>query len=555
LTRAFALTFLTALIVPLAPVATEEHFEPGPTLDFTHLAGTPEKNYIVETMGSGVALFDYDGDADLDIYLINASTLERMAAGEPGEANRLFRNDGAWSFTDVTEQAGVGDRGFGQGVAVADIDNDGDSDFYLTNYGPNVLYRNNGDGTFSASPAGVEEERWSSTAVFGDVDSDGFVDLYVANYLDFDRELLDRAIPRRFCEWKGLKVQCGPKGFGFVSGVLYHNRGDGTFEDWTARSGVMNRETYQLGAIFSDLDLDGDQDLYVTTDTTFNLLFENQGDGRFRDLSLLSGTALSQNGMEQAGMGIDVGDVNEDGRLDLFVTNFSDDYNTLYLNQEDLIFVDSTDLAGLGLASLHYLGWSTRLADLDADGDLDIFLVNGHVYPQVDGSDVDASFRQPMQVFLNDGGGKFKDATAELGAVFLEPRASRGAALGDLDGDQSQDVVVNVMDGAPALIRNGFSVADRSVVLDLIGGESNRGAVGAFVTAEMGARQTIREVRGDRGYQSHSDSRIYIGLGDSRRIDRLTIRWPSGRRETLTELAPGSYTVLEGAGIVAEGTK
>ena len=552
MTRTFI--FLVALSVPFRIAASEDRFEAGPILDFKHLAGTSEKNYIVETMGSGVALFDYDGDTDLDIYLINASTLERMAAGEPGEANRLFRNDGAWSFSDVTEQAGVGDRGFGQGVAVADIDNDGDSDFYLTNYGPNVLYRNNGDGTFFASPAGVEGERWSSAAVFGDVDNDGFVDLYVANYLDFDRELLDRAIPRRFCEWKGLKVQCGPKGFGFVSGVLYHNRGDGTFEDWTARSGVLNNETYQLGAIFSDLDLDGDQDLYVTTDTTLNLLFENQGDGRFRDLSLLSGTALSQNGMEQAGMGIDVGDVNTDGRPDLFVTNFSDDYNTLYLNvnQEDLIFVDSTDLSGLGLASFHYLGWSTRLADLDADGDLDIFLVNGHVYPQVDGSDVDASFRQPMQVFLNDGGGKFKDATAELGAVFLEPRTSRGAALGDLDGDQSQDVVVNVMDGAPALIRNGFSVAVRSVVLNLIGRESNRSAVGAFVTAEMGARQTIREVRGDRGYQSHSDLRIYIGLGESRRIDRLTIRWPGGDVQTLADLAPGSYPVLEGAGILAK---
>lgn len=548
----FLSTFLATLIVPFGPVSTEERFELGPTLDFMHLAGTPEKDYIVETMGSGVALFDYDGDADLDIYLMSASTLERMAAGEPGEENRLFRNDGAWSFTDVTEQAGVDDRGFGQGVAVADIDNDGDSDLYLTNYGPNVLYRNNGDGTFSASPAGVEEARWSSTAVFGDVDGDGFVDLYVSNYLEFDRERLDLAIPRRFCEWKGLKVQCGPKGFGFASGVLYHNRGDGSFEDWTERSGVMNRETYQLGAIFSDLDLDGDQDLYVTTDTTFNLLFENQGDGQFRDLSLLSGTALSQNGMEQAGMGIDVGDVNGDGRPDLFITNFSDDYNTLYLNQDGLTFVDSTDLAGLGLSSLHYLGWSTRLADLDADGDLDIFVVNGHVYPQVDGSDVDATFRQPMQVFLNDGHGKFEDATAGLGAVFLEPRASRGAALGDLDGDRSQDVVVNVMDGSPVLIRNRIPVANRTVVLRLVGRESNRDGIGALVTAELGDSKTVSEVRGDRGYQSHSDSRLHLGLGDRERIDRLTVRWPGGGLQTLTGLAPGTYTIVQGVGTLAE---
>ena len=555
MTHAFFRTFLVALIAHLGPVPTQERFELASSLDFTHLAGAPDKDYIVETMGSGVALFDYDGDADLDIYLINGSTLDRVATGEPGEANRLFRNEGGWSFTDVTKQAGVGDRGFGQGVGVADIDNDGDSDLYLTNYGPNVLYSNNGDGTFSPSPAGVEEEQWSSGAAFGDVDNDGFVDLYVSNYLDFDRKLLDRAIPRGFCEWKGLKVQCGPRGFGFVSGVLYHNRGDGTFEDWTERSGVMNLETYQLGAIFSDLDLDGDQDLYVTTDTTLNLLFENQGDGRFQDLSLLSGTALSQNGMEQAGMGIDVGDVNGDGRPDLFVTNFSDDYNTLYLNQEGLTFVDSTDLAGLGLASLPYLGWSTRLADLDADGDLDIFLVNGHVYPQVDGSDVNASFRQPMQVFLNNGRGKFEDATAGLGSVLSEPRASRGAGLGDLDGNHSQDVVVNVMDGSPVLVRNRIPVAGRTVVLKLVGQESNRGAVGALVIAELGDRTTVREVRGDRGYQSHSDSRIYIGLGDPRRIDRLTIRWPSGRGELLTKLSPGFYTVLEGQGIIWKSKK
>ncbi|HLE68843.1 MAG TPA: CRTAC1 family protein, partial [Vicinamibacteria bacterium] len=464
--------------------------------------------------------------------------------------NRLFRNDGGWGFTDVTEEARIGDRGFGQGVAVSDFDNDGDPDVYVTNYGPNVLYRNHGDGTFSSWTAGVEDERWGTSAAFGDIDKDGHLDLYVCNYLKFDRELLDRLIPRRFCEWKGLKVQCGPRGFGFDSGVLYHNRGDGTFEDWTERAGVENRETYQLGAVFSDLDLDSDPDLYVATDTTLNLLFENRGDGTFEDRSLLSGTGLSGSGMEQAGMGVDVGDVNEDGRFDIFVTNFSDDYNTLYLNQGGLRFVDSSDLANLVVPSLPYLGWSTRLADLDSDGDLDVFVVNGHVYPQVDEGHIGESFRQPMQVFWNRGDGTFEDATAELGAPLSKPRASRGAALGDLDGDLRQDIVVNVMDEAPVLIRNQISGATRAVVLELIGRVANRDGLGAVVRARIGDRRLVREVGGDRGYLSHSDPRVYLGLGAASRVDEIRIQWPGGGEEALDGLEPGSYALLEGKGIV-----
>ncbi len=522
-----------------------EQFVAGPSLGFKHSAGTADKPYILETMGSGVALFDYDMDGDLDLYFVTAGKLERLGEAEPGEPNRLFRNEGDWRFTDVTELAGMADRGFGQGVAVADVDNDGDSDVYVTNYGPNAFYRNNGDGTFTRVGAGVEDPRWSTGAAFGDVDGDGFIDLYVCNYLDFDRERLDRLIPRRHCVWKGLKVQCGPKGFDFVSGILYHNRGDGTFEDWTDRAGVTSSETYQLGAVFSDLDLDGDQDLYVVTDTTVNLLYENQGDGRFEEVSLFAGTGLSQNGMEQAGMGSDVGDVNEDGLLDIFVTNFSADYNTLYLNQGELRFVDATDVAGLGVASLPYLGWSTRLADLDADGDLDIFVVNGHVYPQVDDADIGESFRQPMQVFLNRGDGTFEDKISELGAVLTEPRASRGAGLGDLDGDLIQDIVVNVMDEAPVLIRNELAGASRTVALTLVGRRSNRDGVGTILRAKIGERTLVREVHGDRGYLSHSDSRVYLGLGEHEKIDRLEIQWPSGETGSLTDVPPGTHTVVE----------
>ncbi len=539
----------------LLALAAAPQLVEGPPLDFRHLSGTKDKPYIVETMGSGLALFDYDLDSDLDVYFVTGSTLERLSRGEPGEPNRLFRNDGGWQFTDVTEDSGLGDRGFGQGAAVSDFDNDGDADVYVTNFGPNVLYRNHGDGTFSLWTAGVEDERWGTSAAFGDIDNDGFVDLYVCNYLEFDRELLDRAIPRRFCEWKGLRVQCGPKGFGFDSGVLYHNRGDGTFEDWTLKAGVDNSETYQLGAVFSDLDLDSDQDLYVATDTTLNLLFENRGDGTFEDRSLLSGAGLSGSGTEQAGMGVDVGDVNEDGRFDIFVTNFSDDYNTLYLNQGGLRFVDSSDLANLVVPSLPYLGWSTRLADLDSDSDLDIFVVNGHVYPQVDEGNVGESFRQPMHVYMNRGDGTFEEATGKLGAAPSKPRASRGAALGDLDGDLRQDIVVNVMDEAPALIRNEIPGAARAVVLQLIGRAANRDGLGAVVRARIGGRTQVHEVRGDRGYLSHSDPRVYVGLGEASRVDEIRIHWPGGGEEALERLEPGFYLILEGEGIVHQERK
>lgn len=528
-------------------LASAPQFIEGPTLDFRHLAGTKDKPYIVETMGSGLALFDYDLDSDLDVYFVSASTLDRLAKGEPGEPNRLFRNDGGFRFTDVTELAGIGDRGFGQGVAVADFDNDGDEDVYVTNYGRNVLYRNHGDGTFSSWTAGVSDEGWGTSAAFGDIDNDGNVDLYVCNYLEFDRELLDRLIPRRFCEWKGLKVQCGPRGFGFDSGVLYHNRGDGTFEDWTESAGVENHETYQLGVVFSDLDLDSDQDIYVATDTTLNLLFENRGDGTFEDRSLLSGAGLSGNGTEQAGMGVDVGDVNGDGRFDIFVTNFSDDYNTLYLNQGALRFVDASDVANLVVPSLPYLGWSARLADLDSDGDLDIFVVNGHVYPQVDEADIGESFRQPMHVYMNRGDGTFEEATQPS-----TPRASRGAALGDLDSDLRQDIVVNVMDDSPALFRNRIPEAARAVVLQLVGRAANRDGLGALVRARVGERWQVHEVRGDRGYLSHSDSMLYLGLGAASRVDEIRIRWPGGGEEAMAGLEPGSYTILESRGIVKQ---
>jgi hypothetical protein len=534
-----------ALAAATASAPTSLRLESAGTLPFRHLQGGAEKRYILESMGSGGALFDYDGDGDLDVYLVNASTLERLAEGLPGEPNRLFRNDGAFRFTDVTEEAGVGDRGFGQGVAVADVDNDGALDLYLTNYGPNLLYRNNGDGTFSEQPqAGVSDPRWGTSAAFADVDGDGFLDLYVANYLEFDRKLLDRLISRQHCLWKGLPVQCGPRGFNTVSGVLYRNLGDGRFEDATQAAGVGHSGTFQLGVVFSDLDRDGDQDLYLATDSTPNLLFENLGKGVFRDRSLESGAALSAAGKEQASMGIDAGDVNGDGLFDLFTTNFSDDYNTLYLNQGKLLFVDATDLAGLAVASLPYLGWSTRLADLDGDGDLDIFLVNGHVYPQVDGGGIGESYRQPLQVFLNRGDGTFEEEA--VGDALHEPRVARGAALGDLDGDRDPDVVVSVLDGAPVILENRLSSSARFFLLKLVGRRSNRDGIGATVSATLAGGTLLRELRGASGYLSHSDLRVYLGMGESKVIESLTVVWPGGARDELLNLPPGELTLVEG---------
>ncbi len=510
----------------------EAPFVLGPTLDFHHRSGGPAKTYIVETMGSGVALFDFDSDGDLDVYLVNAGSLLPFA----GEPDRLFRNDGAMGFEDVTKEAGLGDDGFGQGAAVGDVDNDGDADLYVTNFGPNLLYRNNGDGTFTAIAAGVEDSRWSASAAFADADGDGFLDLYVCNYLDFDRELLDRLIPQRFCEWKGLRVNCGPRGFPHVSGAFYRNRGDGSFADETAARGLGTLEGYQLGAVFSDLDSDGDSDLYIATDSTPNLLFENV-DGRFLDRSLLSAAAFSHAGAAQAGMGVDSGDVNGDGLPDLVVTNFSDDYDTLYLNQGGLLFLDSSDLLGLAVPTLPYLGWSVLLEDFDADFDLDLFKVNGHVYPQVDGSGAGESFRQPMQLFWNQDGRGFREAGAEL---LSEPRSGRGAALGDLDGDTDPDIVVSLMDSEPVvLVHQGSPL----VSLSLVGRTSNREGIGARVWGEKDGKRWLREIRRTRGYLSSSEPSARFP-----EVDRLTIEWPSGVREDLGPLPKGRHIVLEGEG-------
>jgi hypothetical protein len=515
----------------------ETPFVLGPALDFHHRSGGPEKTYIVETMGSGVALFDYDSDSDLDVYLVNAGSFVPLAP----EPDRLFRNDGALGFEDVTLEAGLGGNdGFGQGVAVADVDNDGDADLYVTNYGANALYRNNGDGTFIAVAAGVEDPRWSTSAAFADVDGDGFLDLYVCNYLDFDRELLDRLIPQQFCEWKGLRVNCGPRGFPHVSGGFFRNRGDGTFEDRTAAAGLESLEGYQLGAVFSDLDSDGDSDLYVASDSTGNYLFLNRGDGTFEDRSLLSGAAFSHGGTAQAGMGVDSGDVNGDGLPDLAVTNFSDDYDTLYLNQGGVRFLDSSDLVGLSLPTLPYLGWSLLLEDFDADFDLDLFKVNGHVYPQVDGSGSGESFRQPMQLFWNHDGRAFRE---ERSPLLAEPRAARGASVGDLDGDTDPDLVISVLDSEPVVLLNLLDRGSPVVSLSLVGRKSNREGIGAKVLADSSGKKWLREIRRARGYLSSSEPVARFPA-----VERLTIDWPSGVRDEIGPLGIGHHVLLEGVG-------
>ncbi|MGH9337021.1 MAG: CRTAC1 family protein, partial [Vicinamibacteria bacterium] len=361
-------------------------------------------------------------------------------------------------------------------------------------------------------------------------------------YLDFDRELLDRLIPQRFCEWKGLRVNCGPRGFPHVSGALFRNRGDFRFEDVTRAAGLEIEGSYQLGVVFSDLDGDGDSDLYLATDSTPNLLFANRGDGTFEDRSLLSGAAFSHAGSAQAGMGVDAGDVDGDGKPDLAITNFSDDYNTIYLNQGGLLFLDATDLLGLAVASLPYLGWSAFLEDLDADSDLDFFVVNGHVYPQVDGSGSGETFRQPMQLFWNDRGTGFREARSD---VLKEPRASRGAALGDLDFDTDPDIVVNVMDSEPVVLENR---SERGFVsLSLAGRKSNREGIGAKVWGESSGREWLREIRRGRGYLSSSEPAARFAV-----VSRVVVEWPSGMRDEIGALGLGHHVLLEGVGIVYE---
>lgn len=513
-------------------------------LDFQHFSGSAEKKYILESMSGGVAWIDYNADSWPDLYLVNGGRWEELLEGKRSVSNALYRNNHDGTFTNVTREAGVGNAHWGMGVAVGDYNNDGWPDLYVCNYGPDTLYRNNGDSTFTdaTKQAKVGDPRWSVSAAFADYDGDGHLDLYVTNTVRFDHQ---KPFPMN-CHYRGIIVQCGPLNLPKDPDILYHNNGDGTFSDVTEKAGVAGvPPSYGLGVVWGDYDNDGDVDLYVANDQMANFLFQNQGNGTFKEVGLLAGVAYNEDGVAQGSMGVDFGDYDRDGWQDIFVTNFSDDYHTLYKNLAKGVFRDVSRGAELVFPTWPYVGWGTGFVDLNNDGWEDLFLVNGHVFPQVDNYKIGTSYCEPSQYFENLRNGKFREIPE---AIKAKPWSSRGAAFADFDNDGDIDVAVNNLDGKPWLLRNeGGSQAGNWLMLTLKGVRTNRSAIGVRVTLEGSDGRQMREVRGGSSYQSTNDFRIHFGLGAEKIAKSLTVRWTDGRvQEFESLLANRQYVLKEG---------
>ena len=514
----------------------------------TVFGGRTENKYILETTGCGAAFFDYDNDGWQDVFLINGQTLE--GRGSPAPTNRLLRNNHDGTFSDVTEKAGLVRTGWGQGVCIGDYNNDGFDDLFVTYWGHNVLYRNNGDGTFTdiTQKAGLysEEVRWGSGCAFLDYDHDGFLDLFVTNYVDLDL----RSAPTRGsegCTYRGLPVNCGPRGLPKAKSYLYRNNRDGTFTDVTASSGIAKAPaSYGLGVLVADFNNDSFPDIYVSNDTEPSYLFWNKRDGTFVEGAMEAGVATSEDGRNQAGMGVTARDYNGDGYLDIFKTNFSEDLPNLYRNSGDGFFEEVTKSMGLGLKSL-YLGWGCGFFDPDNDGWPDILYVNGHVYPEVDRLKSAVGYRQPMVLYHNLQGRRFEDVSKLAGPAFSESIAARGCAFGDFDNDGAMDVLVNPINDVPRLLKCTCTAGNNWIKLKLIGTKSNRSAIGARVRCVNGDHQQIDEVRSGGSYLSQNDLRIHFGLGSAKQADLLEISWPSGRLDRLKGVAANHIlTIQEG---------
>jgi enediyne biosynthesis protein E4 len=526
---------------------------------FHHKSGTNQKSTILETPGSGVALLDYDNDGWLDIYLVNGSTVPALKGKEAPPRAMLLHNNHDGTFTDVTDKAGVANERWGFGAAVADYDNDGWPDIYVSNFGKNRLYHNNHDGTFTdvAEKAGVMLGGWSTGATWGDYDHDGLLDLFVPGYVKFDPDNPPIAgkggLPPGYCQFRGIDVMCGPRGLPGESDHLFHNNGDGTFTDVSVKAGVSDpRGYYGLASVFVDVDDDGWVDLLVANDSVPKYLYRNKHDGTFEDISYLSGFALNDEGREQASMGIAVGDYNRDGKVDFHITNFSDDYNTLYRNDGDASFSDVSFAAGLAQVTIPFLGWGTGFLDYDNDGWLDIFVANGHVYPGVDQQDWGTTFAQRPLLFRNLNGKKFEEVPANPNSGLGVVVSARGAAFGDLFNDGHIDVVMNVMDSTPVLLRNVVKNSNHWVTLKLVGGpKSPRDAVGAKVFLTAGGARQRGDVFSGGSYASTSDPRLHFGLGAADKVDKVEIQWPNGNKEEIHLPAVDRiFTIVEGKGIV-----
>ncbi len=550
--------------VDAGPVVFADVTEAAGLGKWTHRSGTVAKQFILETPGSGVGLIDYDNDGWLDIYLVNGSTYDALAGKGPAPHAALFHNNHDGTFTDVAAKAGVTNDRWGFGVAVADYDNDGWPDLYVTNFGKNRLYHNNHDGTFTdvAEKAGVALGGWSTGPTWGDYDGDGRLDLFVPGYVHYenDRPPVPGApgeVATNFCQFRGAPVMCGPRGLKGEHDHLFHNNGDGTFTDVSEKAGVSDPNGYYgLSSVFVDLNNDGKPDLVVADDSTPNYIYLNKGNGTFEDVSYASGYALNEDGRETASMGIAAGDYQNNGRIDLFNTTFSDDYDVLYHNDGDANFTDVSYQAGVAEVSIPFLGWGDGFIDYDNDGWKDLFVANGHVYPSVDKNDWGTTFAQRPLLFHNIKGQRFELVPAVKGTGLALVKPARGAAFGDLFNDGRMDVVINNMDHPPTLLKNVDPDKHHWVALKLIGGpRSPRDAVGATVYLTSGGIRQRGDVLSGGSYASSSDQRVHFGLGDAATIESVEIHWPSGAVEKIGLPAVDRiYTIEEGRGVTSKGS-
>jgi len=516
--------------------------------------GDEQKNrYLLETTGSGAAFFDFDNDGWLDVFLVNGTRFDGLPQAQT-PTNRLYRNNGDSTFTDVTGKVGLTRTGWGQSACVGDFDNDGHSDLFISAYGKNALYRNKGDGTFIevADKAGVANNRtrWGSGAAFLDYDKDGYLDLFVASYIDFDPKTapLPETGP---CLYKGVMVACGPPGLTGGVNMLYRNNGNGTFTDVSEKSGVTKANgTYGLGVLVADFDNDTWPDIYVANDSSPAALYQNNKNGTFTDIGLEAGAAFSVDGKPQAGMGVSAGDYDRDGWLDIFKTNFSGDTSTLYRNVGKAVFDDMTFPAGIGV-NTRWLGWGCGFFDMDNDGWPDVFLVNGHVYPEVARLMTEAGYAQRKVLYRNLRNGRFEDVSESVGGAVMTPSPARGCAFGDFDNDGDIDILINNVNALPELLRAESSTGNNWIKIRTIGVKSNRDGIGARIKCVTEDGSQIDEVRSGGSYYSQNDLRVHFGVGRNQKVKMIEIRWPSGQVDTLNDVSVNQLIhVKEGSGIL-----
>src|SRR5712692_8625729 len=537
---------------------------PGPTvlfadvtraagIDFHLTCGSAEKRYIMESMCGGIAVFDYDNDGWMDIFLVNGSTIEDLQT-KKCHPSKLYHNNHDGTFTDVTAKAGLTHCGWGFGAAVGDYDNDGWEDLYITYLDGGVLYHNNGDGTFTdvTAKAGVGNTgRWGTSAAFGDYDNDGYLDLYVANYVDLDLQHLPEFGRGLFCQYRGIPVSCGPRGLKGGRDRLYHNNGDGTFTDVTEKLNIDSGSYYGLGVLWLDYDRDGCLDLYVANDSSPSLLYHNDCKGGFTEVGAEVGVAYSADGREQAGMGIDSADYDNDGWPDIVKTNFSDDANNLYHNDHNGQFTDMAGPTNFGPISIPFLAFGVKFLDLDNDGWKDIFVANGHVNPQVDSHSFGVTYAERPLLFRNLGNGKFEEIGLHAGAPLARRYVARGAATADFFNDGGEDLLVSVLDGSPLLLRNETAKSGHWLRIKNVGTHSNRDGFGARVEIKAGALTQSAEVRASSSFESASDPRLHFGLGAATRVDSIVVHWPSGVVDHIGAQGVDQELVIEeGKGLV-----